>query len=461
MSRRHRYVDRRAFLSALGVGAAVLPLLEAERVSAQSGSDGPKRLFVLVWTDGMVNAQEDWASEGASFTLPDFMQVLEPHRNDIILMNGLNYRFIRDSSSISERTGHAAYPGMLTGATYQSGGSSTANDVAGGISIDQYIGNALRDQGFQGLTSLNLGVKVDSTARLSWRDAGANNAIVPNEDPYAVFDDLFSGSLGGGSDTGPDPEVERTRSMRSSILDYVAGDLERFSQSLGTNDRQRIDAHLTSLRELELQLEVGANGGGDPGSVTIPEFEQGINTQSTVNFHQVTDMQMQLATAAFAADLTRVTVLQLGDQGGSNIVLTDLGFDASNTQTSGNTGLVEGLHVIAHENGANKRRTDGWFMDRVADLIQMLKDTQDLNGASLFDSTVMVAMTNMRTGMHETDRVPAILAGSMGGYFSTGRSLRVTSPNNGLLIALANAVGVPTDTFGDASYGGEMTELRG
>jgi hypothetical protein len=49
----------------------------------------------------------------------------------------------------------------------------------------------------------------------------------------------------------------------------------------------------------------------------------------------------------------------------------------------------------------------------------------------------------------------------MGGYFATGRSLSVNTPNNGVLIALANSVGVPTTTFGDASYGGELTELRG
>ena len=459
MRRRHQRVDRRAFLAAMGVGGAVLPLLDAERVEAQSGDSALKRLFILVWCNGMVNREASWPGAGSSFSLPDFMQALEPHREDIIFINGLNYRFIRDSPSISERTGHAAYPGMLTGAIYQSGGNSTANDVAGGISLDQYIGNALRDQGFQGLLSLNLGVKVDSTARLSWRAAGGNNAIVPNEDPYDVFDELFAGGLADpGSDSSA--EIERIRAMRASILDYVAGDLERFSAALGASDRQRIDAHLTSVRELELELEVTANP--DPGgSAAVPELAPGVDVNSTVNFHTTTEMQMKIATAAFAADITRVTVLQLGDQGGSNIVLTPLGFDAGNTQTSGNTGLVEGLHVIAHDNGADKRRTDGWFQEQVAKLIQMLKDTPDAGGNTLFDGTGLLAMSNMRTGNHETDRVPAILAGSMGGYFATGRSLSVDVPNNRVLIALANAMGVPTETFGDAQYGGELTELRG
>jgi hypothetical protein len=153
-------------------------------------------------------------------------------------------------------------------------------------------------------------------------------------------------------------------------------------------------------------------------------------------------------------------VLQLGDQGGSNIVLTPLGFNPDNTATEGNTGLVEGLHVIAHDNAADKRRTDGWFQEQIAKMIQLTKDTPD-GGGTLLDSTAILAMNNMRTGNHETDRVPAILAGNMGGYFATGRSLSVNTPNNGVLIALANSVGVPTTTFGDASYGGELTELRG
>lgn len=452
--------SRRAFLKAMGVGAAVLPLLEVERVMGQSLE--AKRAFILIWCNGMMNREQSWPGFGSNPSLPDFMQSLSPHVGDIIFMDGLNYQYVRDSSSISERTGHAAYPGMLTGNTYQSGGSSTAGDVAGGISVDQYIGNALKDQGYGGLVSLNLGVKVDSTARLSWRGAGSSNAIVPNENPYDVFDDLFAGAAPSmDSGGGPDPEVVRLNDMRASILDYVSGDLERFSARLGTADRARIDSHLTSIRELELQLQVAAetaaNSGG--GSFTVPELEQGLNPDSTTNFHLVTNMMMRISTAAFAADITRVVVMQMGDQGGSNIVLTPLGFDASNTQKSGNTGLVEGFHVIAHDNGADKRKMDGWFQEQIANMIQLLKDTPDATG-TLFDSSVVLAMNNMRTGNHEFNKVPAILAGSMGGYFGTGRSISTNAYNNGVLIALANAMGVPTDTFGSSKYGGELTDLK-
>lgn len=452
----YRYLpsSRRSFLKALGLGAAVLPLLEVDKVLGQLGT--PKRSFILAWCNGMMNSDELWPEPGANPTLPEFMQVHEPHKQDMIFLNGLNYRFIRDSQDISETTGHAAYPGMLTGALYEGTSGSTAGDIAGGISLDQYMGNALRDQGYQGLVSLNLGVKVDSTARLSWRGAGNANAIVPNEDPYDVFDNLFAGALAEG-EGGADPEVVRINAMRASILDYLGGDLQRFSASLGTSDRARIDGHLTSIRELELEMQIAANNPVNVGAP--PTLEEGVNVNSTEYFHTVTDMQMRLSVAAFAADITRVIVLQLGDQGGSNIVITPLGFDASNTQTQGNTGLVQGLHVIAHDNGADKMRMDGWFQLQIANMIQLMKDTPDPTGA-VFDSSVLLAMNNMRTGNHETNPVPAILAGSMGGYFATGRSLATDVPNNAVLVSLANAMGIPTETFGNAEYGGELSDLR-
>jgi hypothetical protein len=455
MNNRYRHIDRRGFLKAMGVGVGILPFLEAERVSGQVLGD-PKRMMFLAWSNGMLNGDRNWPGTGTDYVLPSFMDALEPHREEIILVSGIYYRAVRESTNISERTGHAAFPCMLTGALYQGTGGSTANDVAGGPSLDQYIGNSLRGQGYGGLTSLNLGVKVDSNARLAWR--GAGDAIVPEEDPYEVFNDLFAGALAEPGDT-PDPEVVRIIAMRESILDYVAGDLGRFSAGLGAADRQRIDAHLTSIRELELKLQVTQNLPIN-GELFVPEFEQGVNVGSTLNLRQVTEMHMQLSAAAFAADVTRAIVLQIGDQGGSNLVLTDLGFDANNNTTEGNTGLVEGLHVIAHENGADKAQTDSWFQDRIAYMIQLLKDTADGTGA-LIDSTVFLSMSNMRDGNHNFDDVPAVLAGNMGGYFDTGKSIEGNANNNSLLVSIANAVGVETETFGEASFGGELTGLRG
>ncbi len=86
---------------------------------------------------------------------------------------------------------------------------------------------------------------------------------------------------------------------------------------------------------------------------------------------------------------------------------------------------------------------------------------------------------------HTVLGVPFIIVGSCGGYFKTGRFVRlgpwkgagdaVTNAagdsgwwttgesllpaHNGVLIALANAMGVPTEYFGPKEYGGEFSEL--
>ena len=106
---------------------------------------------------------------------------------------------------------------------------------------------------------------------------------------------------------------------------------------------------------------------------------------------------------------------------------------------------------------------DAWFQSQVAYVIGQMKTVVDPTGKSMLDSSVVVGMNNMRTGTHETSGVPVVMAGSCGGYFKTGRSLDLPAgtPNNAVLVALCNAMGAHTDTFGAAMYGGELAILKG
>jgi hypothetical protein len=449
---------RRKLLAALGVGPALLPLLSLEEEAAGQTPAARRALF-LVWADGMLSktSTSRWPGEGTSYTLSPMMTSLEPHRADLLLIDNINYRWVRESDNPSggEVSGHACFQGMLTGAKYRSFGSSTASNVAGGPSIDQHIGNSLRTMGYAGLTSLNLGVFVKSTARLSWRAAA--DPIVPTTDPYRVFTQIFGNSTGGGGTGGsgsmPDPNVDRARRMKVSILDTVIKDLDRFKGRVGTEDRARIDSHLQSIREIEQGL-MGTSMPPTTGSTT-PMLPQGVNTGSTQYFHTTTKMMIDLSVAALAADATRVVVLQLGDQGDSDLILYNLGFMPGGED--GNTGNVNGFHSCAHRNGTEKDQYDTWFHEQVAYTVATMK-TQ-----GILESSSVIAMNNMRTGQHEYNNVPAMIGGSLGGYFGLGRSIKLpaNTTQNPILVGVANAMGVPTQTFGEASYGGELAVLRG
>jgi hypothetical protein len=490
MKRDLRY-SRRRFLKSIGAGAALLPMLHADRSDAACYVGGIKRLYILAWTNGMLSSINNWATAGndpSSWSLGSmgFQAALQPYMSDLLLLKGIDYSFIKDMPGSGERTGHACFPGMLTGAFYQLLSSGTSSDLAGGISVDQYIGTQLQKGGYKGLVSLNQGTFVVSTGHLSWSAPG--QVVLPDPDPASVFNLYFKGALpattptmmpttGAGGAGGSTPVVNNTAAIERSILDYVISDINRFSNIVGTDDKKSIDAHLTSIRAIEARLQdtvtppSAVDGGapistttGTPAACNVPSVAGEPKPTLTASVPVITKLQMDLAVAAFAADLTRVVVMQISDQGAANLIMNWLGFASGGPLASDpNTGDTNGFHAIAHENTARKVTCDTWFQSQVAYVIGQLKSITDGTGKSMLDSSVVVGMNSMRSGTHETTGVPVIMAGSCGGYFKTGRSLALPAgtPNNGLLVALCNAMGTPVSTFGQASYGGELTVLKG
>ncbi len=198
MMKRDLRFSRRNMLQAIGAGAALLPLLESDKADAACLVGGIKRMYIFCWPNGMLSSINSWATTGndpTSWQLAPFqtnagnLTALMP---DLLLLEGVDYTAIKQMPGNGERTGHACYPVMLTGAYYQTLASTSA-DIAGGPSVDQYVGSALKANGYGGLVSLNLGSFVQSTGHLSWKAAG--EVVLPNLDPTSVFNQLFSGQM--------------------------------------------------------------------------------------------------------------------------------------------------------------------------------------------------------------------------------------------------------------------------
>jgi hypothetical protein len=461
MMKHQQKYSRRTLMKALGVGAALIPVLESDPADAACLVAGIKRLFILAWPNGMLSNVSQWASPGETpdaWQLPAFQASLEPYKQDLLLLDGVDYNFLKDGPH-SESLGEACLPGMLTGAPYSKAGTSTCCDVAGGPSIDQYIGSMLRAGGYAGLTSLNLGVFVDSTPRLSWRAAG--DPVIPDLNPYHVFSTYFSGITGPVLGPGADPNL-----VKRSVLDFVGKDLNRFMRVVGSEDKRAIQKHLDLVRNIEQRLGAASmTPGSVSGDCSTPVLIQPpLAFHDTNNVPALAQMQMDLSIAAFGADLTRVVVMQIGDQGAAHLILSwppcNFKPGGLDPQTS-NTGDINAYFNISRRNGADKVLCDTWFQSQCAYMIGRLKSVTDASNQSLLDNSVFVAMSNARTGAFEIKGVPWFLAGSCGGYFKTGRSLALTGvPNNQVLVALCNALGAPTQTFGYAPYGGELSVLR-
>src|SRR6187399_2681985 len=98
MSKTDRY-SRRKLLAALGVGPALLPLLDVEEASGQVPA--ARRALILVWGDGFLSksSTSKWPGEGTNYTLSPMMASLEPHRSDLLLIDNVNYRWVRESDN--------------------------------------------------------------------------------------------------------------------------------------------------------------------------------------------------------------------------------------------------------------------------------------------------------------------------------------------------------------------------
>jgi len=435
-------LSRRTLLAgAAGTGIA-LPWLEAFAPRRALAANALPRRFVVVFTpNGLLPS---WTPTGTErdFTLSPTLTALAPHQQDIVVIRGL---YQQGAGGDGHQNGMG---GMLTGAKLNSGpfggvGAAPAG-WANGPSVDQRIADAVA--GPTKLRSLELGVQVgpaDNWGRMCYR--AANQPLPPEDDPAAVYARVFE-------DLHTDPAVLASmRRRRQSILDTVAGQYERVASSLGSADRQRLDAHLQTVRGLEARLVRSANVGGaacsDP---LVREVDHAANDA----YPDVGALQTDLLVMALACDLTRVASLQ---------------WSRSVSQTRFTwLGISEGHHDLSHMSDDDAvavdklTRIDTWYAEQLASLIAKLKSVPEGDG-TLFDNTLILFCNELAKGnTHSRKDASYVLAGSAGGALETGRFLHYEGDiaHNDLLVSLLNAFGLPDETFGEPEWcDGPLTGL--
>ena len=267
---------------------------------AQAATGPVKRFVVMFSANGTIPSA--WTpTAGTSetdFTLSPILAPLEPHKADIVVVGGLEQK---GGGGDGHQNGIG---GMLTGQMLNAGpfagvGAAPAGWPMG-ASVDQRIaeGLAVPTQ----LRSLELGVQVgpaDNWGRMIYR--AANQPLPPDDDPASVYARVFS-------DLHTDPAVlARLRKRRKSILDGVGTQFTRLSGRLGSADRQRVDAHLQAVQEIETRLttDLVVNNPSCHDPTVSP-----VSATANDAFPMAGALQMDLLTMALACDITRVASMQ-------------------------------------------------------------------------------------------------------------------------------------------------------
>jgi hypothetical protein len=426
-------------LRGLGGAAIALPWLEAMTPRRARAATGPTKRFIVMFSANGTIPPAWTPAPGASetdFTLSPILSPLEAHKPDLVVISGLEQK---GGGGDGHQTGMG---GMLTGQMLNAGPFAGVGAAPAGWpmgpSVDQRIADALAVP--TKLRSLELGVQVgaaDNWGRMIYR--AANQPLPPDDDPASIYARVFS-------DLHTDPAVlARLRRRRQSILDGVGAQFTRISARVGSADRQRLDAHLTAVREIESRLTtdlVVSNAAcHDPVITSVP-------ATANDSFPAVGALQMDLLTMALACDITRVASLQWSRS-------------VSQTRFSW-LSITEGHHDLSHrpddDLGAVDKltRINTWYAQQLASLISRLKTTPDGSGGTLFDNTLILWCNELAKGnTHGRAGAPYVLAGGVGGALRTGRFLRYDGqslPHNNLLVSILNAMDVPDRTFGKPDW---------
>lgn len=426
--------SRRDALRALLAGSIGLPWLETFAPRSALAAPASNARFVAMFS-GCGTLYDAWLPSGAEseFTLSPILAPLAPHRSDLVIVAGVDQR---GAGGDGHQNGMG---GMLTGAPLLPGrfagvGAPPAG-WADGPSVDQRIADELgRNMPFR---SLELAVQpgaADNWGRMIYR--ARNRPLPPREDPARVFDEVF-----GAASLTPE-ERESRRARRKSILDNVTGELNRLSQSVAAADRQRLEAHLSYLREVEARLDAQS---AQIGQCTLPERPAALD-RSNAAYPAIGDAMIDLLVLALACGQTRVASLQWS-RSVSPVRFTWLD-------------IQEDHHGLSHlpDSDATARdkltRINNWYAARFAQLIQKLKSYPEGDG-TLFDQCLLLWANELGKGnTHSRDDAPYVLAGSAAGALKTGRLLKFDGdvPHNNLLVSILNIMGLPDTTFGKAEW---------
>lgn len=421
-----RLMQRRTALKGLGVCLA-LPKLECT-ASAAADNDGnasvnPIRRMLLISNNlGVLPKPFFPQSAGRDYALSPYLEALKEFRQDFTVFSGLSHPGVIG--------GHSTENCFLTAAR-----GPTLSGFRNQISLDQFAAEKLGPQ--TRYATLNLGVNIDRANRsLSWTRDGA---LLPAEDsPAALFATLF---LDGNA-------RERRRRLRElrlqgSILDTVNDQAHSLSQTLGQQDRQRLEQYFTSVRELEQRLAQAGQWEQRPKPpVDIPP-PRDIKDRSML--FEKTSLMLTMAQLALQTDSTRIVTLMID------------GFATPAFRLDDQTKTMNDYHNLSHHGNVVEKveqleSVDHRQMTLLAVLLKSLSERNDGRQRMLDDTMVLYGSNMGDANTHDNTNLPILLAG---GGFQHGQHLSFDTHNNqplcNLFVSMLQQMHLEVDAFGSST----------
>ena len=435
-------ITRRTALRGMLAGSAVsvaLPFLDcflddsgtalAAAEGGKAGAPLPVRFATWFWGLGVTPGRWVPTKVGADFDILPELQYVEAFKGQMNILSGFDVR-LDGRVNLAHKTG---LMGCRTGSAPAKDGDVPAPTLD--TLIAAQIGTRTR---FRSLEVTATGNPQDS---YSYRSASELNPAEGS--PAALYARLFGAEFHdpNAADFKPDPAVM----LRQSVLSPIKEARDDFSRRLGAADRARLDEYFTSLRQLELQLELQLQKPPAMAACKVPQPVTdgpiGYDVDTVQTNHR---LMARLSAMALACDQTRVV----------NMVY------ANALASIHKRGATTSHHAYTHEEATDKelgyQPVSAWFTERsmeaLAQFLGALAEVREGDGTLLDNALVFAHSDTNYAKIHSITALPAMTIGKAGGRLKTG--LHVVGngdPITRVGLTLQQVMGVAVEKWGTLS----------
>jgi hypothetical protein len=442
-------IARRTMLR--GVGAALaLPLLDgmvpALTALTKTAAAPTKRLGVITVPNGAPLDYWTPKTAGAGFELTPSLKALEPVRDQVLVMSGLDSVGAEPGRSTTHSQAASAF---LTGARPK---RTTGSALELGISMDQVAAGAKSLGRETPMPSLELSLEGGDTvygvatcdggfscAYLNNSWANASTPMPRETNPRIVFERLF-GDVGNTSAGARLARAERQR----SILDAVMGKATDLGARLAPYDRRKLDEYLQAVREIERRIQMAEQ----QAERELPAVASPAGIPMSYEEHA--QIMFDLIVLAYQTDMTRVISFMVGRE--------------ESGATYPQIGVTEPHHPLSHHQNDPARieklaKINAYHMKLFSDFLVKLRSTSDGEGSLLDHVMILYGGAIRDSNKHTTENLPILVVGGGCGEIKGGRHVICPkgTPLTNLQHTMLLKLGVSEERFGGTS--GEIREL--
>jgi hypothetical protein len=434
-----KHLSRRALLRGGGVALA-LPFLDAmvpaATALAKTAAAPKTRAGFFYLPHGAIQNNtpygkevDGWTSSGrgANFTLGKTVAPLDPFKKYLTTFENIE-------NIVALGSVHVLNPATWLSCVRP---DTAAKGASMAITLDQVIAQKLGQE--TAVPSLELAS--ETTVQIAAGNggyyavttsyAGPDRPLPMEYNPRKVFIQLM-----GEGDTAA--EREALLRKNASILDMINERAKSLRNELGGSDQARLADYLDTVRELERRVSLASSH--DLGDIKVPDAPVGV----LEDFDQQLKMMFDLIALAYQADLTRVATYVMAAEG------TDRPYP--------NLRVAGGFHPTSHHANQRERidellRIQRYHMERFAEFVKKLADTNEGEG-SILDHSLFLYGGNMgNSNAHDNYPIPEVLIGGANGKHVGGKNLTLPerTPLANLHLTMLEKLGIPQASFGNST----------